>query len=1014
MDNEPYEKQNEGWQDSKPKPGWMQLMAEQEEVIEIVSDDEDSKPAPAKPELVEISDDGDDAWGLSDDDEWEKEMAAAGSGTAIAAKNLAAGGLGGASGPAPDAEPDAKPDVKPALGKKKKKAGGGASGGGGAKKKARPGPLSLSPAEKTAHLATLPPGDRDLQRVLWHLGFNFKLFPHQPAAVRMVAGVPADWPRLGAGGSLGGALLRAPPGERGGLLGDVMGLGKTVEALGGAALRQGICRAKNLAPLPVVIVGPNASVLDQWYDHLVMGGVAKTEILKYAGKFKERTGKWRARVHPSGAGATWVLLTRHCLMNDVRAAMDSFDSGGDRASASPLFSTASPELLDDLRTQYLSANAILKGKNDVKEKGETEHDCVRRLVDEFYHNGGPAPTIRTLIIDEAHFLRNQVSFWGIGAALCGQSAERCVMATGTPFNNGPRDMAALQSYVDASNAAASTQWWVDAVSGKGGAEVAAAVRSWREGGGMLRRGTEVLAQQLPDKTVRAQNMVLGDEELFAYLPLEDSLLELLDKFAGTDDADKKEKLRLFQIMMAIMSLMRMSLIHSLAPHNGRELSHHFSPSRRGMNIGAWPKDKCVMCAPNLSQEAKDRDTARGSGKQANRFFGAAGPKSTLDLDDNDGDDDDGGEKNKKDDEDEDKGPLVDVPDEYCHLMGPNSGHRIRASCLAKVTAGGAAWSCPRCDDLAARAQVGQDGAKTYCAGVKGGFVASTKLLEALEDIRAKPAGEKTIVFSFFKAPLDLLEAMLDEEGVECLRFDGDLPQNKRGAVLDEFRDDDDKLVLLMTVHSGGTGLNITRANHVVFLDRWFNPQVHFQAQARCHRIGQDKEVDVSFFDATCTLDEVMAEINKLKEGNADVVLADGSAVGAPAAGALTFADLTGVLGKKLKEIAARRQGELGGGGGGAVDVDEDSDVEVADAKPKPLKRANRSPGGAAEKKPKVEPKRESVDLTASAASPEKKLAMIKKLEDMGYPTPKAKRGLRRTDWSSVADAVDLIEAAEPI
>ncbi|KAH8070923.1 ATP binding protein [Aureococcus anophagefferens] len=715
-----------------------------------------------------------------------------------------------------------------------------------------------------------------------------------------------------------------------------MGLGKTVEALGGAALRQGICRAKNLAPLPVVIVGPNASVLDQWYDHLVMGGVAKTEILKYAGKFKERTGKWRARVHPSGAGATWVLLTRHCLMNDVRAAMDSFDSGGDRASASPLFSTASPELLDDLRTQYLSANAILKGKNDVKEKGETEHDCVRRLVDEFYHNGGPAPTIRTLIIDEAHFLRNQVSFWGIGAALCGQSAERC-------------------SYVDASNAAASTQWWVDAVSGKGGAEVAAAVRSWREGGGMLRRGTEVLAQQLPDKTVRAQNMVLGDEELFAYLPLEDSLLELLDKFAGTDDADKKEKLRLFQIMMAIMSLMRMSLIHSLAPHNGRELSHHFSPSRRGMNIGAWPKDKRTASGP------------------------AAGPKSTLDLDDNDGDDDDGGEKNKKDDEDEDKGPLVDVPDEYCHLMGPNSGHRIRASCLAKVTAGGAAWSCPRCDDLAARAQVGQDGAKTYCAGVKGGFVASTKLLEALEDIRAKPAGEKTIVFSFFKAPLDLLEAMLDEEGVECLRFDGDLPQNKRGAVLDEFRDDDDKLVLLMTVHSGGTGLNITRANHVVFLDRWFNPQVHFQAQARCHRIGQDKEVDVSFFDATCTLDEVMAEINKLKEGNADVVLADGSAVGAPAAGALTFADLTGVLGKKLKEIAARRQGELGGGGGG-------------------------------EKKPKVEPKRESVDLTASAASPEKKLAMIKKLEDMGYPTPKAKRGLRRTDWSSVADAVDLIES----
>ena len=65
------------------------------------------------------------------------------------------------------------------------------------------------------------------------------------------------------------------------------------------------------------------------------------------------------------------------------------------------------------------------------------------------------------------------------------------MCTGTPFNNGPRDMAALQSYVDASSPAAAEKWWKEAVSGKGGPEIARAVRDWRENGGMVRRNLDV-------------------------------------------------------------------------------------------------------------------------------------------------------------------------------------------------------------------------------------------------------------------------------------------------------------------------------------------------------------------------------------------------------------------------------------------------------------------------------------------------------------------------------------------
>ena len=168
--------------------------------------------------------------------------------------------------------------------------GGGAPGGGGGGAPLGPGAAAPAPAaaglaappvvggmptaaEKTAHLLTLVAGDRDLQRMLWHIGITFKLLPHQPVAVRMVAGVPDDYPNIAANASLDGALLSTPaPTNRGGLLADVMGLGKTVEAICGAALRQAICASKNLRPLPVVIVSPNVSVLEQWESHLAIGG----------------------------------------------------------------------------------------------------------------------------------------------------------------------------------------------------------------------------------------------------------------------------------------------------------------------------------------------------------------------------------------------------------------------------------------------------------------------------------------------------------------------------------------------------------------------------------------------------------------------------------------------------------------------------------------------------------------------------------------------------------------------
>ena len=195
----------------------------------------------------------------------------------------------------------------------------------------------------------------------------------------------------------------------------------------------------------------------------------------------------------------------------------------------------------------------------------------------------------------------------------------------------------------------------------------------------------------------------------------------------------------------------------------------------------------------------------------------------------------------------------------------------------------------------------------------------------------------------------------------------------------------------------------------------------------------------------------LAQVNKYKEGNAEVVLADGSAVGSPAAGALTFKELAGVLGRKLREIAERRgggssgsggghaptggawagaQGGFGGpaamggfggggggfggggfgpgpgfGGGGGFGARRGGGGDPF-AAPAPAPHPFGPPGGGSpppKKKPKLEPKRESVDV-----SREEKDAMIAQLVGMGYPTDKARRGLRRSGWD-VSAAVERIE-----
>ena len=82
-------------------------------------------------------------------------------------------------------------------------------------------------------------------------------------------------------------------------------------------------------------------------------------------------------------------------------------------------------------------------------------------------------------------------------------------------------------------------------------------------------------------------------------------------------------------------------------------------------------------------------------------------------------------------------------------------------------------------------------------------------------------------------------------------------------------------VFLLSLKAGGTGLNLTAADHVIHFDRWWNPAVEEQATDRAYRIGQTRPVQVHRLVTEGTIEEKIAELLARKRALADSVLASG-------------------------------------------------------------------------------------------------------------------------------------------
>ena len=152
----------------------------------------------------------------------------------------------------------------------------------------------------------------------------------------------------------------------------------------------------------------------------------------------------------------------------------------------------------------------------------------------------------------------------------------------------------------------------------------------------------------------------------------------------------------------------------------------------------------------------------------------------------------------------------------------------------------------------------------------------TRLSEMLEEVIE--SGERALVFSQFAEMGDLIRRHIEALfGREVLFLHGGVTKTKRDQMVERFQQGDPQgpAVFVLSLKAGGTGLNLTAANHVFHYDRWWNPAVENQATDRAFRIGQRRRVLVHKFLCSGTLEEKIDTIIEKKKALAQSVVGAG-------------------------------------------------------------------------------------------------------------------------------------------
>ena len=150
---------------------------------------------------------------------------------------------------------------------------------------------------------------------------------------------------------------------------------------------------------------------------------------------------------------------------------------------------------------------------------------------------------------------------------------------------------------------------------------------------------------------------------------------------------------------------------------------------------------------------------------------------------------------------------------------------------------------------------------------------SSKLEQCIEIIKdATESGHKILLFSGYTSMFELIEKELKENDIAYFKLTGATKVDDRIKMVDEFNENKDIKVFLISLKAGGTGLNLTGADMVIHYDPWWNASAENQATDRAYRIGQKNNVQVYKLITKNSIEEKIYELQKKKSELIDNVL----------------------------------------------------------------------------------------------------------------------------------------------
>ena len=158
-------------------------------------------------------------------------------------------------------------------------------------------------------------------------------------------------------------------------------------------------------------------------------------------------------------------------------------------------------------------------------------------------------------------------------------------------------------------------------------------------------------------------------------------------------------------------------------------------------------------------------------------------------------------------------------------------------------------------------------------------IENSKMNLMMEIIREKISDDhKILVFSQFTSIFPYMEKYLQKEGINYLVLTGQTKSLDRALLVEEFNNNKDIKVFLISLKAGGTGLNLTSADTVIHYDPWWNNARMNQATDRCYRIGQEKVVHVIKMISKGTIEEKILDLQEKKKALFESVISEDEAI----------------------------------------------------------------------------------------------------------------------------------------